>query len=63
MNNEIISVEWTPGLYVSVSVLELLEFDSNHNTNLTDFHYYLIILIGIEFGIKFSLELGTVFYY
>ena len=63
MNNEIISVEWTPGLYVSVSVLELLEFDSNTNINLTDFHYYLIILIGIEFGIKFSLELGTVFYH
>ena len=44
-------------------MLELLEFDSNSNTNIMDFYYYFIILIGIEFGIKFSLELGTVFYY
>ena len=29
-----------------------------------DLYYYFIILIGIEFAIaKFSLELGTVFYY
>ena len=27
-----------------------------------DFYYYLVILIGIEFGIKFSLELGTVLF-
>ena len=27
------------------------------------FRHYFIILIGIQFGIQFSLELGTVFYY
>ena len=50
--------------YVSLtgSVLGLLEFDSNSNTNVMDFYYYFIILTGIEFGIKFSLESGTVFY-
>ena len=48
------------------SVLELLEFDTHirdSNTNAMDFYYCFIILIGIEFGIQFSLELGTVFYY
>ena len=47
----------------ATSVLELLEFDSNSNTNIMDSYYYFIILIGIEFRIKFSLELDTVFFY
>ena len=41
------------------SVLELLQFDSNSDTNTAAFYYYFIILIGIEFAIKFSLELGS----
>ena len=55
--------------YASNSVLELLEFDSNSNTDIVNFYYYFITLIGIEFGIRFSLnwlrslELGTVCYY
>ena len=44
---------------VSSSVLDLLEFDSNSNTNIMDFCYYFITLIGIEFEIRFSLELGS----
>ena len=47
----------------STRVLELLKFDSNSNTNIVDFFYYFIILIGIEFVIKFNFELGAVFYY
>ena len=46
---------------VKNGVLELLEFDSNSNTNIKDFYYCLIILIGIELGMEFSLELGAVF--
>ena len=48
---------------IMTSVLELLEFGSNSNTNIMDFYYYFIALIGIEFWIGFSLELGYVFYY
>ena len=44
-------------------MLELLEFDSNSNANTMDFDCYSIILIAIEFGINFSLELGAFFYY
>ena len=43
--------------HVRTSVLESLEFDAGSNTNIMDFYYYFIILIAIEFGIKFSLEL------
>ena len=45
------------------SVLELLELDSNSNTNILDFCYYFIILIRIGFGLQFGLEWGTLFYY
>ena len=38
-------------------------FGLDSNANIVDFYYYFIILIGIEFRIKFSLELGAVFYY
>ena len=38
----------------ATNMLELLEFDSNSNTNVIDFYYYPVILNGIEFGIKFS---------
>ena len=45
---------------VTRSALELLRFDPNPDTNIKDFYYCFIILIAIEFGIKFSLESGTV---
>ena len=48
---------------ITISVLEWLEFDSNSSANITDFYYYFITLIGIAFGVRFSLEWGTVFYY
>ena len=45
---------------VITSVLQLLEFDSNSNTNIIDPHYDSIILIVTEFGIEFRLELELV---
>ena len=50
-------------LNVPSSVLELLQFGSNPNTDIMDFYHYFIILTGIEFRIEFSLELGKVFYH
>ena len=37
--------------------------DSDSNASIMDLCSYSIILIEIEFGTKFSLELATVFYY
>ena len=41
-------------------MLALLEFDSNSNINIMDFNCHYIMLIGIEFGIEFSLKSDTV---
>ena len=45
------------------SVLQLLEFSSNYNSNIVHFYYYFITLIGIGFGIRFSLESIALSYY
>ena len=49
--------------HIVVNFLKQYLFTCPSSINIMDDYYYFILLIGIEFGIKLGLELGTVFYY